>query len=796
MEPCVRARRALLVLLLVALSACRPDIIPAPTSPPSTSRPPTATRRPTPPPTTQPLVTTAQPAASPTRLPTRAPEPSPAGGLDARTEAALAQVSEEEMFATLTDLTSIQAYSGWRNSGTQGEGEALDYVAQRLGTFAHLETLGLELERQHFNVFLATETWETGLQLQVDGQPVAVPAAAQRGHRDDVALALKYDSDGRLNDTERNPVTAGGTAVVVHTPRDLDAIGGRDLSGSILLLDYALVDGSMMEYELAYTTAGELIAQGPAGIVLVTTFSNEQWASHGAFAEEGAVFSRQAVGRTMPILIVRYEDLQAAGIAGWDALARVESAQMTWDADVLSPAPSGNLVARIPGADSSRALILGAHIDSPNNPGAMDDGSGSTALLEAARSIDAAGIQPATDVYLVWFGSEELSLYGSYYFVTTHQELLDRTVAMLNMDCLTRPLDGIEAVLMLNTWSYGRFGNDRLLWPDYLAEAGAGQGVVLQPASHYYIESDNTGFSGFDVPNVNLIYLDEDDFYDYGGPHYAGHLHDPYDTPELVRDVRAQFVAMARTAVIAALEPGYRGVMFRTAPRPDRRAVFVASHTEAVHMSPTTFTDLGMALAMQGFDVDLVPYGQAVTAADVAGADLVVVLPVLDLPSEDGDVGLYDEAWNTDEVTALEQYVAQGGLLVLANTSHRYKSSYAVPYDFNEDWADANALAEPLGIRFTAASLSADVAFPRGYSALVQGVDTLALAENNAVAFVFGTGEVLAEASGEVVVALVGYGSAGGQVLVLGDVGILAGGADEPANLRFWQNIAEYARAR
>ena len=36
-------------------------------------------------------------------------------------------------------------------------------------------------------------------------------------------------------------------------------------------------------------------------------------------------------------------------------------------------------------------------------------------------------------------------------------------------------------------------------------------------------------------------------------------------------------------------------------------------------MTPTSFTDLGMALAMEGFDVDLIPYGQPVTRADLAG---------------------------------------------------------------------------------------------------------------------------------------------------------------------------------
>ena len=40
-----------------------------------------------------------------------------------------------------------------------------------------------------------------------------------------------------------------------------------------------------------------------------------------------------------------------------------------------------------------------------------------------------------------------------------------------------------------------------------------------------------------------------------------------------------------------------------------------------------------MALAWAGFDVDMVPYGAAVTSADLHDADLVIVLPVHDYPS-------------------------------------------------------------------------------------------------------------------------------------------------------------------
>jgi hypothetical protein len=45
-------------------------------------------------------------------------------------------------------------------------------------------------------------------------------------------------------------------------------------------------------------------------------------------------------------------------------------------------------------------------------------------------------------------------------------------------------------------------------------------------------------------------------------------------------------------------------------------------------------------------------------------------------------------------------------------------------------------------------------------------------------------------------VALLDHGDAGGQVLVLADVGILGSAGGEPQNLTFWRNLAEYARSR
>jgi hypothetical protein len=55
---------------------------------------------------------------------------------------------------------------------------------------------------------------------------------------------------------------------------------------------------------------------------------------------------------------------------------------------------------------------------------------------------------------------------------------------------------------------------------------------------------------------------------------------------------------------------------------------------------------------------------------------------------------------------------------------------------------------------------------------------------------------VLAWADGAPALALVEVGDAGGQVLILADVGILTAGWSEPHNLPFWRNLAGYARSR
>jgi hypothetical protein len=699
-------------------------------------------------------------------------------------------LSAERLFTTLGDLTGINPHNGWRHSTTRGEAQAIAYVRDRLSRLDFLTELGLEVEQEHFRTYLGIEFRQTRVHLTVGGAEVEVPADAPAGHRDLIDLAMRFDSDGQLNDTLADPVVVGGPPLVVRSAAAVSALSPQDVEGRVVFLDYAVIDRVINDRADAIDIAWTLAALQPAGIVMVTSYSNRRGLSHGSFVSDLPAFTWVEVDPLPPVLFVRLEDLDPAGIDSWTDLSDVESVRLTWDVDLFSPGESSLLMARIPGADSSKAVILSAHIDSSNTPGALDNGSGSTALLEVAQALDRSRTTPPVDLHLVWFGSHERGVYGSANFVTTHSELIDRSLGLLQMDCLGRPVDDIEDFVSLETWTYGRFGDGRMTWPNYLEAASADRGIETLPISYYGLVSDNTNFNAVDLPNANLIYMNPYDIFEI---HYDNHLHDPYDTVEVAEEVGDAFEEMAKVMLTAALQTGHDEPRLRVTPEPDRRALFVGSHTEAVHMSTPSFIEFGMALAWEGFDVDTIPYGQPLTAADLVGTDLVIVLPVHDYPSTGGDVTLYDEAWSEVEIDALEDYVAGGGMVVLTNSARRLKYlNYA--YEANEDWADANAVAELWGVNFDTGSLVGTTAIAVAGHPLVAGVTTLRLAENNAVPFSAGESVELARMAGRSVASLITAGP--GEVLVLADLGLLGSAGGEPQNLQFWRDIAEYARER
>ncbi|MEO6433999.1 MAG: M28 family peptidase [Sphingomicrobium sp.] len=86
-----------------------------------------------------------------------------------------------------------------------------------------------------------------------------------------------------------------------------------------------------------------------------------------------------------------------------------------------TPAVSGNVIAEVPGRDPALPPVLVAgHLDSWDaGTGAIDDGTGVAIAAAAAKRIMDAG-RPLRTIRVVWFGSEEIGLFGGFDYTKRH----------------------------------------------------------------------------------------------------------------------------------------------------------------------------------------------------------------------------------------------------------------------------------------------------------------------------------------------------------------------------------------
>ena len=658
------------------------------------------------------------------------------------------------MLTHLEVLTNIQAYSGFRTAATAGEAEAFDYVEEQLARMNGLQAMGLEIERQSFDVFITTEIHQAQVFLTgADGTEAEVPASGLRGSRYRTWHAIYFDTDGIIGDLESDPITASGEPILIHSLLQLRQLDEQDVNGRILVADTALFDMIVAgSYDTNRTELIDAIDRGAAGLILVSKYSNTVDQSHGSFVNEGGFLQNLVPEARIPILAVRLEDLAPAGIDSWKDMEDLTAARLLIDSDVIHSAPSGNLIARIPGKDSSQAVILTAHMDSSNTPGGFDDGSGTVILLEMAEVLNESRLQPDVDLYLVWNGSHENGIYGSAYFAETHGELLDRTLAELTIDCLGMPLTGNYSDITLDFNSFAHFGNGAARWQNYLSNRVSDMGIPIVLNDTHGLIADNSNFDTWNVPEADLIYFTATDMDTYGSyyTHYENHWHDVYETVDVVKQVSPILKQMATVALTAAIQTGREQPKLRTVSSSGKRALFVGSHNQPASMM-TSLRELGMALAYKGFDVDPLPYGQPITPADLAGAGIVVLLPTYDWPGDQ------DPGWSQAELDVLKAYVDAGGLLVVTNSQYAHIMTL-LGFEPNEDKLDLNGFLEPFGVAFQDATFTADEAEAAVTNALTEKADTLLTYGDAGVEFTLENGEVLYTSDGQPIVALVDVG--------------------------------------
>ncbi|HEV2102672.1 MAG TPA: M20/M25/M40 family metallo-hydrolase [Candidatus Acidoferrum sp.] len=151
-----------------------------------------------------------------------------------------------------------------------------------------------------------------------------------------------------------------------------------------------------------------------------------------------------------------------------------------------------NTVAEIRGTEKpDEVVILGAHLDSWDlGTGATDNGTGSMAVLEAARALQKLGVKPKRTIRFVLFTGEEQGLNGSKAYVQAHKDELAKISGVLVHDTGTGKVLTIGLMGNYNV----RETMDRVLYP--MAEPLG----IMEPTLRSEGGSDHVPFDAAGVP--------------------------------------------------------------------------------------------------------------------------------------------------------------------------------------------------------------------------------------------------------------------------------------------------------
>ena len=118
------------------------------------------------------------------------------------------------------------------------------------------------------------------------------------------------------------------------------------------------------------------------------------------------------------------------------------------------PVPASITVAEIKGSEHpDERVIIGGHLDSWDlGQGALDNGTGAMATLEAARTLQALGWKPKRTITFILFTGEEQGGIGAQTFVKNHAAEIGKIDAVLIHDTGTGK---VFSIALENLWETG-----------------------------------------------------------------------------------------------------------------------------------------------------------------------------------------------------------------------------------------------------------------------------------------------------------------------------------------------------
>lgn len=298
-------------------------------------------------------------------------------------------IGEVMMHSELADNLRAISMAGGRVSGTSNARQAEEYVAGKLREYG--------LPCVHFEPF-ALESWishETVVTLLGD-PPVVLEGA--------VAL-------GKTISTPPEGVTAELIDLGEGKPEDFEA-RADDIAGRFVVIRSTWSRRSRVALAMEH---------GAAGVVVLSSPEREPIVGNG-----------HREPRPEPLVVIRHDEALLERLRAGERLRlNIKLVTENWRCRPR------NVVAEIPGRGSlaHEVVLLCAHLDAWHlAEGAVDNGTGSAAILEAARALAAVEWRPRRTVRFVWFMAEEIGLVGSQAYVEAHKSELDDVVVVINVD--------------------------------------------------------------------------------------------------------------------------------------------------------------------------------------------------------------------------------------------------------------------------------------------------------------------------------------------------------------------------
>jgi len=214
------------------------------------------------------------------------------------------------------------------------------------------------------------------------------------------------------------------------------------------------------------------------------------------------------------------------------------------ESTTVASAQSGNVIAEVPGRDPSLAPVLvSGHLDSwDQGTGAIDDASGVAIAAAAAKRIMDAG-RPLRTIRIVWFGAEEVGLFGGRDYLARHGKEPHHAAAESDF--------GADRIWKVNS----KLGEARRDEARMLGAALAPLGIVTGA----FDEADGSDIGPLLESGVPGVGLGQD------GTRYFDYHHTPDDTLDKVDPVQLRQNVAAWTAMLAVLTGG-----IEPNPRPRR----------------------------------------------------------------------------------------------------------------------------------------------------------------------------------------------------------------------------------